>query len=110
MGCENRISEDLNIKGMVKNKRLSKAIHDCGWGELTRQLKYKSEWNDKIYHEINRYFPSSQLCNKCKYQNNDTKNLGIRFWECLVCWELHDRDINASMNILNQGLKDLNMV
>lgn len=104
------ICEDLNIKGMVKNKRLSKAIHDCGWGELTRQLKYKSEWNDKIYHEINRYFPSSQLCNKCKYQNKDTKNLGIRFWECPECGELHDRDINASINILNQGLKDLNMV
>jgi putative transposase len=104
------ICEDLNIKGMVKNKRLSKAIHDCGWGELTRQLKYKSEWNDKIYHEINRYFPSSQLCNKCKYQNKDTKNLGIRFWECPECGELHDRDINASINILSQGLKDLNMV
>lgn len=104
------ICEDLNIKSMVKNKRLSKAIHDCGWGELTRQLKYKSEWNDKIYHEINRYFPSSQLCNKCKYQNKDTKNLGIRFWECPECGELHDRDINASINILNQGLKDLNMV
>ena len=104
------ICEDLNIKSMVKNKRLSKAIHDCGWEELTRQLKYKSEWNDKIYHEINRYFPSSQLCNKCKYQNKDTKNLGIRFWECPECGELHDRDINASINILNQGLKDLNMV
>ena len=101
------ICEDLNVKGMVKNHNLSKSIHDCGWGELTRQFKYKAEWNNKIYHEINRFFPSSQLCNVCGYKNTGTKNLGLRFWVCPECNTSHDRDINASINILNQGLKDL---
>ena len=104
------ICEDLDIKGMVKNKNLSKSIHDCGWGELTRQLKYKTNWNNKIYYEVNRYFPSSQLCNKCGYKNTDTKNLNIRFWICPECNTEHDRDENAAINILNQGLKDLGLV
>ena len=104
------ICEDLNVKGMVKNHNLSKSIHDCGWGELTRQLQYKSEWNNKIYYEVNRYFPSSQLCNKCGYRNNDTKNLGVRFWTCPECDTKHDRDENAAINILNEGLKDLRLV
>lgn len=98
-------SEDLNIKGMLKNSRLSKAISDCGWYELTRQLEYKSLWNNRVYMKINRYFPSSQLCNKCGYKNTDTKNLGVRFWECPECGELHDRDKNASINILKEGLR-----
>ena len=104
------ICEDLDIKGMVKNKNLSKSIHDCGWGELTRQLKYKMDWNNKIYHEVNRYFPSSQLCNKCGYRNTDTKDLGVRFWICPECNTEHDRDKNAAINILNQGLKELGLV
>ena len=100
-------SEDLNIKGMVKNHNLAKAIHDMGWYELTRQLTYKSEWNYKIYKKVNRFFPSSQLCNVCNYQNKDTKNLGIRFWTCPNCGTTHDRDKNASINILKEGLKIL---
>ena len=104
------ICEDLNIKGMVKNHNLAKSIHDCGWGELTRQLKYKTNWNNKIYHEVNRYFPSSQLCNKCGYKNTDTKNLNIRFWICPECNTEHNRDKNAAINILNQGLKELGLV
>jgi len=104
------ICEDLNIKGMVKNHNLAKSIHDCGWGELNRQLKYKTYWNNKIYYEVNRYFPSSQLCNKCGYKNIDTKNLNIRFWVCPECNTEHDRDENAAINILNQGLKDLGLV
>ena len=95
---------------MVKNHNLAKSIHDCGWGELTRQLKYKIDWNNKIYYEINRYFPSSQLCNKCSYRNTDTKNLGVRFWICPECNTEHDRDKNAAINILNQGLRDLGLV
>lgn len=100
-------SEDLNIKGMVKKHNLAKAIHDMGWYELTRQLTYKSEWNYKIYKKVNRFFPSSQLCNVCNYQNKDTKNLGIRFWTCPNCGTTHDRDKNASINILKEGLKIL---
>lgn len=103
------ICEDLNISGMVKNHHLSKSIHDCGWGELTRQLKYKAEWSNKVYHEINRYFPSSQFCNVCGYKNKATKQLNIRFWECPVCKTEHDRDKNASINILKQGLLELEL-
>jgi putative transposase len=104
------VCEDLNVKEMVKNNNLSKLIHDCGWGELTRQLQYKAEWNDKIYHEVNRYFPSSQLCSKCGYKNTDIKNLGVRFWICPECNTEHDRDENAAINILNEGLKELGLV
>ena len=102
-------SENLNIKCMVKNHNLAKSIHDCGWYELTRQLSYKAEWNDKIYHKVSRYYPSSQLCNVCGYKNEDTKNLSVRYWECPQCHTEHDRDKNASINILHQGLKEIGL-
>lgn len=98
-------SEDLNIKGMVKNHNLAKSIHDASWYEFTRQLEYKAQWNERVYLKINRYYPSSQLCNMCGYKNVDTKDLGVRFWICPSCGAKHDRDINASINILNEGLK-----
>ena len=102
-------SEDLNIKGMVKNHNLAKSIHDCSWYELTRQLEYKAEWNKRIYKKVNRYYPSSQLCSKCGYQNVNTKNLNVREWTCPICGTNHDRDKNASINILKEGLKILNI-
>ena len=102
-------SEDLNIKGMVKNHNLAKSIHDCSWYELTRQLEYKAEWNKRIYKKVNRYYPSSQLCSKCGYKNTNTKNLNVREWTCPKCGTNHDRDINASINILNEGLKNLSI-
>lgn len=103
-------SEDLNIKGMVKNHNLAKSIHDVSWYELTRQLQYKSEWNGRIYHKVDRYYASSQLCNVCDYKNEEVKNLSIREWTYPKCGTYHDRDINASINILNQGLRDLKLV
>lgn len=103
-------SEDLNIKSMVKNHNLAKSIHDVSWYELTRQLQYKSEWNGRIYHKVDRYYASSQLCNVCDYKNEEVKNLSIREWTCPKCGTYHDRDINASINILNQGLRDLKLV
>lgn len=102
-------SEDLNIKGMVKNHNLAKSIHDCSWYELTRQLTYKSEWNYRIYKKVNRYYPSSQLCSECGYKNTETKNLNVRYWTCPVCKTEHDRDKNASINILKEGLKILEL-
>ena len=102
-------SEDLNIKGMVKNHNLAKSIHDCSWYELTRQISYKSEWNERVYKKVDRYYPSSQLCSKCGYQNVNTKNLNVREWKCPICGTNHDRDKNASINILNEGLKILNI-
>lgn len=102
-------SEDLNIKGMVKNHNLAKSIHDCSWYELTRQLTYKSEWNYRIYKKVNRYYPSSQLCSECGYKNTETKNLNVRYWTCPVCKTEHDRDKNASINILKEGLRILEL-
>ena len=103
------VSEDLNVKGMVQNHNLAKAIHDMGWYELTRQLTYKAEWNDKTYHKINRYFASSQLCNVCGYKNTDTKDLSVREWICPRCGTKHNRDKNAAINILNEGLRELEL-
>jgi putative transposase len=95
---------------MVKNHNLAKAISDMGWYELTRQLNYKSQWNDRIYHKVDRYFASSQICSDCGAINKEVKNLNIREWYCTECGSIHDRDFNASVNIKNQGMKDLGMV
>ena len=101
------VSEDLAVSNMVKNHNLAKAITDCGWYELTRQLTYKAEWNGRTYIKIGRYVPSSQTCNVCGYVNKDTKDLSVREWICLECGTKHDRDINAAINILNEGLRML---
>lgn len=101
------VSEDLSVFNMIKNHRLAKAIQDCGWYELTRQLSYKSTWNNRNYIKIGRYVKSSQTCNRCGYINEKTKDLSIREWVCPKCNAVHDRDINAAMNILNEGLRML---
>lgn len=101
------VSENLAIKNMVKNHNLAKAIYDCGWYELTQQLTYKAEWNNRKYIKIDRFVPSSQKCHVCGYVNSDTKNLSVREWTCPQCGARHDRDINAAINILNEGVKQL---
>ena len=101
------ISEDLQISNMVKNHNLAKAISDVSWGEFTRQLLYKAEWNDRIYHKINPWFASSQLCSECGTKNKEVKCLSIREWVCPSCGAIHQRDENASKNILRQGLLEL---
>ena len=99
------ISEDLPVSNMVKNHHLAKAISDCGWHELTRQIGYKSEWNNRQYIKIGRFTKSSQPCNVCGYINPKTKDLSVRKWTCPNCGTIHDRDINAAINILNEGIK-----
>jgi putative transposase len=95
--------EDLNIKEMIKNPKLSKSIQDIAWGTLINFLKYKCEFNDKQLIQINRFFPSSKTCNECGDINNSLK-LDDRKWVCRNCGTIHDRDINAATNILKQGL------
>lgn len=92
---------------MVKNRHLAKAISDCGWYELTRQIGYKSDWNERVYIKIGRFTKSSQPCNVCGYINPDTKDLSVREWICPKCDTVHDRDVNAAINILNEGLRIL---
>ncbi|MBW4639173.1 MAG: transposase [Gloeocapsa sp. UFS-A4-WI-NPMV-4B04] len=98
------IVENLAVKNMVKNHNLAKAISDCGWSEFTRQLKYKSEKEGKIYLEIGRFFPSSKTCHVCLNQIGSLP-LEVRSWTCKACQTKHDRDINAAKNIRDEGLR-----
>lgn len=101
------VSEDLAVSNMVKNHNLAKSISDCGWYELTRQINYKAEWNNRQYVKIGRFAKSSQPCHICGYINPDTKDLSVREWTCPQCGTVHDRDVNAAINILNEGLRIL---
>ena len=99
--------EDLKPSNMIKNRRLAQAISDASFGEIRRQLAYKCEWYNRKLVVVDRWFPSSQTCSGCGYRNPDVKDLNVRYWRCPVCGEEHDRDINAAVNILNEGLKHL---
>ena len=98
--------ENLNISGMLKNDKLSRAISDCSWFEFSRQLQYKGEWDDTYIHEINRFYPSSKTCHSCGY-TVDKMPLNIRKWTCPNCKIEHDRDVNAAINILLEGKREI---
>ena len=78
------------------------------FSELVRQLEYKAKWNNRVLVKIDKYFPSSQTCNKCGFLNKEVKDLSVRIWKCPSCNVVHDRDVNAAKNILREGIIKFN--
>ncbi|MEM5816129.1 MAG: RNA-guided endonuclease TnpB family protein, partial [Candidatus Aenigmatarchaeota archaeon] len=100
------VVEDLNIKGLLQNDRLSKAISDSGWAMFLTFLSYKAQLYGREVIFADRFYPSSKLCSFCGYKNTDLK-LSDREWICPICGTKHDRDINAGINLLRYGLAHL---
>lgn len=98
------ICEDLNIKGMVKNHKLARKISSCGWGQFLEFVKYKLERRGGLFVKVSRWFPSSKTCCHCGHKL-DKLDLSVCKWKCPSCGTLHDRDINAQKNILNEGIR-----
>lgn len=99
--------EDLDIKAMAQSLNFGKSVADNGWGMFTTFLKYKLEEQGKQLVKVGKWFASSQTCSECGYMNKETKNLAIRVWDCPQCGTHHDRDVNAAINIRNEGMRIL---
>ena len=100
--------EDISVKAMAKRKKggkisFGKSISDNGWSMFTNILEYKLAWQGKQLIKIDKWYPSSQLCHVCGYQNNATKDLSVREWDCPKCGSRHNRDKNAAINIREEA-------
>ena len=98
------VLEDLDIKQMEQDSTLSRLVVDASWSKFASMLEYKGEWYGRDIIKVPTFYPSSQLCSTCGYQNKEIKDLSIRKWVCPKCGTTHNRDHNASINILNKGL------
>ena len=96
-------AESLNVKGMVKNHCLAKAIHEVGWGKIVQQLEYKAAWYGRTFVQVDRFYPSSKRCSACGYIL-PSLDLSVRDWVCPECGASHQRDINAAINIREAGI------
>ncbi len=99
-------AETLNVKGMMQNRNLAKSIADASMGMLLTLIEQKAKQHGKTFHKIDRWYPSSKTCHCCGYKL-DKLALHVRMWQCPECGETHDRDINASINILLEGLRQV---
>jgi len=108
--CESQavgfVVEDLHVKGLIQNKKLSRRIADVAWGSFLQKLAYKCDWYGKSLLKVNRFYPSSKTCSRCGWIKPDLK-LSDRIFECRQCGHKQDRDLNAAINIKQQGLKEL---
>ena len=96
--------EDLNVKGMLKNHKLAESIQEMNFGEFKRMLEYKASWYNRRIVFVDRFYPSSKTCHYCGYVNKQLK-LNDRQWKCPQCGENVERDYNAALNILDEGLR-----
>ncbi len=99
------ISEKLQVQNMHNNHTLTKNILDASFNKICEMLKWKSKEKGKYYYQVDSYFPSSKICNHCNNKTKKTNNLNVRSWKCDCCGSVNDRDINASINIMFEGLK-----
>jgi len=97
--------EDLAVKNMLQNRKLSRVIHETAWSTLIEMIAYKAGSAGKVFHQINRFYPSSKICSGCGHTLQKL-DLGIRTWVCPNCGEIHDRDHNAAKNVLKVGQND----
>ena len=102
--------EDISVKAMAKRKKggkfsFGKSVADNGWNMFTNILEYKLAWQGKQLVKVDKWYPSSQLCHVCGYQNNDTKDVSVREWDCPKCGSHHNRDKNAAINIREEAMR-----